>query len=793
MVLFRKKHLAAILLIKLATVISVQAVQRLCSDDETLCTVGLCNITSCSICTEHRAVCATTSSSEPIPQNLLSSTRHLRVEYNGQPVKLVEEMFANYPELYDIQLSGNILSIASETFQHTRLSSLEIKNTRISQLQLLLMKEPRSQLRYLSLSKNRLVEFPFDLFVRAKHLINLDLSYNPINICEGGINSTIGEGFRKLPSLQTLNLAGLGNSKCENIGPHFFDPLWQVTTLNLSESQLLQGDQTILSKLPRLQNLMINNIEPFRSCPAKANKLLHNLPINLRQLHANGWRSSEVTTRECELNETSFEGLDNHEVSGLYFASGDHFIGDTLRASTFKASRGHLDELDLGWTRIAYIEDGALAIMKRLSYLSLEGNQLGSGRFNLYPANTISNLKSLKLNYIGIRYESIDRYDVSHFFLTSPHLEELYLNGNFLNKLPNFRPNITTFPVTKSAMSKLTLDDNELTLLPEPQLSVMCGFMPELQIFSAERNGITNIAGICISLLRLFLNDNFLGACQSENFIAISKLKKLYTLELSRNGLTEIPEYLTDGMTNLSQIMLAGNEIKHIKSNSFKFNTLLKELDLSGNLIRSLDSFDPQFSSFEKIYFQDNLLQTVPFELTKTLNGLVPRLVMFDILGNPFDCSCGESQSNFRKWVASSQYIANIKNLTCSSDESHRIGNHVYNYTQDKFYCVYQTPVEISGSVFLAIILAMPIVIYLYKYRWYLKHPQIVSRAIARSLSQIEIEHSCQYDAIVSYDMKSEPVCLWLIEELIPEVEGCRDPERSNTSISCVEEQVLYK
>lgn len=534
----------------------VKCGQRLCSDDETVCTVGLCNVTDCKLCSDKDARCTTESETEPIPQTLPQSTAHLYLEYRGAPVALTSAMFSRYQRLSRLVLSGNISSLGPGTFNLPALSQLSIQNTLISQLpyDAFLVHSP---LKSLILSFNRLRSIPYGAFAYMKRLKSIDLSYNPIEICDGLDNSTIGYEFQRLPLLQELNLAGLGDSRCKTLSSIFFQPIKQLKELNLTESKLLLGNQTVLSELSHLTTLSIGNIEPYRSCPAKAVEFFTNLPTSLKLIYAHGWRTLLPITKDCILSENSFSGMSHLRINQLDFSFCDRVIGDTLKAASFTGLQQSLTELTLSWTRTTTIEYGALQPLKKLSTLRLSGNQLGPARFDLFPANFTSNLKTLALDYLGIRHESISPYDASHLLVTSPQLKVLSFNGNFLTEVPNLIPVTST---QKSKMVDLRLDNNILSTIDEQSFQELCEFMPHLSIFSVRKNNIKLVAGFCTSLETLYISDNHLGQeFQTANLITISKLKNLAALDISRNGITEFPEFLTADMAHLTHLMLAGN------------------------------------------------------------------------------------------------------------------------------------------------------------------------------------------------------------------------------------------
>ena len=67
--------------------------QRLCEEQETLCTVGLCATPTCDECNNKRSICHPTDPSETIPQTLPNNTLHILIYYRGPSVDHDMNMF----------------------------------------------------------------------------------------------------------------------------------------------------------------------------------------------------------------------------------------------------------------------------------------------------------------------------------------------------------------------------------------------------------------------------------------------------------------------------------------------------------------------------------------------------------------------------------------------------------------------------------------------------------------------------------------------------------------------------
>ena len=223
---------------------------RLCEQQQTPCTVGLCETAECGICSKGFAECRTSNGTQPIPQTLPPKTEEMLLYYSGSPVGIFKSMFKRYIDLSNVTLYGNFSFLLPETFsQHRFLHFFTLKHSLVSFLPDNLFHD-FSRLVELVLPRNQFTSIPDDIFHLHKKITTLDFSHNPIDICR---MTTIGEGFRRLPVLSEVQLAGLGasgNQTC-SMDDIFLAPLGHITNLflDLSESHILHRNGKLLLPL----------------------------------------------------------------------------------------------------------------------------------------------------------------------------------------------------------------------------------------------------------------------------------------------------------------------------------------------------------------------------------------------------------------------------------------------------------------------------------------------------------------------------------------------------------------
>ena len=162
--------------------------------------------------------------------------------------------------------------------------------------------------KYWILHRTNCEKFQSNLLQNLKNLRMLDLAQNPIeDICS---QSQLNEEFRELKSLDYLTLNGLGDSdKCRNLTDKFFAPVSHITQLELSENGFFSGSLQILKVFQNLTTLYVENVEPFRSCPALAAKMFSSLPPSLSWLLLQNWQSWLPLNKSCLLTGKNLDAL----------------------------------------------------------------------------------------------------------------------------------------------------------------------------------------------------------------------------------------------------------------------------------------------------------------------------------------------------------------------------------------------------------------------------------------------------------------------------------------------------
>lgn len=241
----------------------------------------------------------------------------------------------------------------------------------------------------------------------------------------------------------------------------------------------------------------------------------------------------------------------------------------------------NLQELDLSWNRLRYINNGLFNKFSNLRKLILSKNEI-----------------------IGIFEESFNGLS---------KLESLDLSENNLTSLAN------VFTPLKN-LQHLNLSRNKLELIHENYFNNWL-----LQHLDVSHNNLRQLAPGALQLLpnlaRLLLTDNpRLGRTQLDAQLLVGTGRRLQQIDASRTGLFQVPEAFTHSVRFLS---LVGNKISGIRCGDLDSYPLLQSLDFSNNKIISVE--DDSLGRLEMLLFLNlnrNLLTTVPKSLPDELKYL---------------------------------------------------------------------------------------------------------------------------------------------------------------------------
>lgn len=437
-------------------------------------------------------------------------------------------------------------------------------------------------LHYLDLSDCLLTKLNPQFFQNITAINRLDLSGNPLTVLEAGV-------FDNLVSLEYLKLE---NCNLTAIEPLAFILNEHLKRLELSENNLIGPVDwiAVLGPLMRLEYLDLRRSG------------IINLPDNVFV--------NNTFLRSLILSENELRDLD---VS-----------------STLSNNLQHLDSLDLSNCRLkGPLSEDAFANATNLRTLLLTGNQLSAGDLAVALA-PLTRLIKLSLKRCGLtripadifhRFSCLQELDISEnplndafTGLLSPldTLEYLNMGNSNLGRISK-----TTF-YKMTSLKTLILSGNPLETL-EPGLFQN---LTKLEVLELNNCSLSRLNYTVFpdnftypDLEELRLAGNPLIVPPSGSFLP-RQLRRLKTLDLSNCNLTYIRPKLLNSFSNITRLLLAGNNLTVSKEDSLDFLQNLPDLqylDLSSN---KLTYITPKV-----------------FKKNRDLNGL-------KLVGNPWKCGC---------------------------------------------------------------------------------------------------------------------------------------------------------
>ncbi|RZF33839.1 hypothetical protein LSTR_LSTR008962 [Laodelphax striatellus] len=631
-----------------------------------------------------------------IEEGLLKGCDNLRELWlNDNSLTLIPSTSLNGPtQLKVLSLSNNRISSVKEgSFLSQRsLESLDLTGNRLQLIEGGAFKG-LSKMRILSLGHNRLVKLNSDVFTGAQHVEELDLSANFLsefptvaakafdqlklfNLSSNLIERLDDSLLSSVPHLEVLDLS---RNNIANIAPGTFLSLRQLRHLDLSVNSLRTVEDDAFEGLDSLETLSLqdNNI---LLVPASAiGRLPHLTTLQLdfnrvAAISADILRAiaDRVTTLGLarnvirELPADAFQDFKRVEHLDL---SGNLLL--TIEASTFAGLEESLLTLDLQGNRLSSLpaQPLALAALQKLNISNNRLKELPRMSFMLLPGllhldisknpqlttlpltifQTLTRLKTLNVANTGIKQIPPE------FFIRNTALRHLYLQHNHISEIAD-----TAFQ-NQNNLTKLDISYNQITnIRPGAFLS-----LTRLKSLDLQGNKLTSFKGEFFimrrsngtSLEELNLDDNELSylfpssfrvhprlqrisaARNKFNFFPaelITSLNYLQEVDLSHNLLKTLEEFDFGRLPRLRVLKLDHNELDTISETAFHNSTQLQVIDLAGNKLERLGERTFQgLGRLQLLNLRDNFLTELPESIFE--RSRLKMLENVDLSGNLFE------------------------------------------------------------------------------------------------------------------------------------------------------------
>ena len=111
-------------------------------------------------------------------------------------------------------------------------------------------------------------------------------------------------------------------------------------------------------------------------------------------------------------------------------------------------------------------------------------------------------------------------------------------------------------------------------------------------------------------------------------------------------------------------------------------------------------------------------------------------------------------------------------NITCGGQEHAADTISIFDYYPPLFRCKILLPLIIGSAVLAFCLLVLLACLPCICMRWYISHRKIVLPVVKKALKEIRYGYRCDYDAVICYDFSSDEDKQWVVDHLIPELEG---------------------
>ncbi|KAL4220498.1 Toll-like receptor [Mactra antiquata] len=659
-----------------------------------------------------------TKTLECIPNNIKSIT----FAYNSIS-DIPDNVFKNFTSLCFLSLDhNNIEYITDNAFDGlAELNELSLVSNHLQHTDSYSMAsfKPLSKLRILHIEGNCDVNannctYPDEVLSQIHSLEDLSIDGIPY------IN--FGEGFSKLSNLRSILLTSSPNGYC-------FMPL-------LNESTFSAFRSTPLSLVT------INGCDIYSIFP-NAFQSIWNLTklviIDNRHLCLNALDNATLGLNHTNIRHIEFTYWCRYPPKAL-------ILGDGMLTGLTNTS---LESLVFEYDDISYISpDSMNNLPLSLQYISFKENNVNDAHFlsNLFK---LDNLLTFDLSYQN-HYDADNDVTMTSEDGTN---SENGLRGSGMVIKPKPYPNEIRLPkhIRTIYMSYIKLK------YPIPPLIFTAN---DLRYIDASGCLLLAFIGPWFGLesLEIFiLSDNLLSYMNPSSFSAMPNLRELYLggNQIGTSILADTKGRTFSRQTNLEILNLSANGIKDLPYLIFHNLTSLVKLSLARNSLQNFSILISPMSKLEVLDLSDNEIVDISPDDRKALDDIAAdHELEIDLSGNTMVCKC--DNKDFMNWIA----VTNVNIIGKSEMKCVYLNNSLVKLSnideivnQLKYECSLEIVLIACISSFVGFILLLSLVAVIYHKRWQLRYFYYMGRGNLtpyHPLEESEIE--LDIDAYISYE-----------------------------------------
>lgn len=466
------------------------------------------------LCTNLTTLCLSHLALKRIPQSVKQASRLTHLDISDNRI----------PELSHINLS-----------EIPQLMSLKVQNNRLSELPSYF--EQMQTVRDLNISNNRFEVFPAAV-CQMHALSQLDASFNTI--------SELPAEISELQQLQRLVL--VGNTIVEL--PTGINTLNNLQAIDMRRNLLVNA--TALFGLPKLEILHCQH-NAIKQLDVTFGPRLRTLEIGRNPLSKAIFQADATCAlTTLNLSSANISKLDNNVLSRL----------------------PKLTSLVLNNNNMLALPDN-LGDLTQLKHLSCTHNVLASLPETL---GALGNLVELQVHDNNLK-------SLPPSIWMCGNLETINISSNVLESFPPppaaFKPSAAALP--NEALASSAAASAEPSVIESRKTSVSSLSSAILPASAAASTRLSH--PLSTSLTKLRLADNRLT---EDVFAVVSHMTELRVLNLSYNGIYELPNYGLSKLVKLRELYLSGNTLGSVPADELPLLSDLRVLHLNGNRLQTL-------------------------------------------------------------------------------------------------------------------------------------------------------------------------------------------------------------
>lgn len=253
--------------------------------------------------------------------------------------------------------------------------------------------------------------------------------------------------------------------------------------------------------------------------------------------------------------------------------------------------------VDVSWNRIGHVPTNGFGSLRRLAELRMAGNEIAA-----IHDRPLAGLASLEV--LDMSCNRITSLPVDMFKDVADTIKQIYLQNNSIGALsPALFVNLYQLTTLDLSCNRLTSDWIDA--------ATFTGLI-RLVTLNLSNNRITKLDPTIFhdlyTLQILNLGGNLIDAVPGDAFIP---LRNLDTLVLSNNRIVEVSPLALNGLYALTLLSLDGNRLAQVHEDCFKNCTTLQDLNLSGNVLRSVPSALREMRLLKTVDLGENRIDSI--------------------------------------------------------------------------------------------------------------------------------------------------------------------------------------